>query len=222
MTRMSRAEGVDTSHWKPVRDWTLLYKSGVRFVGAKATEGATYLDPTFKLHRDAFRASDMLLGVWYHFARPGDPRAQAERFMDAVGPLGPRERLCLDLEGSGPTERPQDALEWLDTFYTTLMGGACSDRRPLIYTSKRIWRTLGNPVWALAQEIDLWVPRYSRLEPELPVPWSNYLIWQYSDGEQPEPIITPGVGKCDRNMFNGDVDDLVKYVGARKNDEPIV
>lgn len=210
-----RAEGIDVSHHKPVRDWSALSASRVYFIGVKATEGTTYLDPTFKLHRDAFRSSPLHLAIYYHFARPGDPVHQAERFMDAVGPLQANERLCLDLEGSGPTENPTHALAWLDAFYETLMDGACSDRRPFIYTSKRIWRMIGDPAWDLASEIDLWAPRYSRAEPELPSPWKRWTLWQYSDGESPDVLVTPGVGRCDRNVFNGDVDDLVKFVGLK-------
>jgi GH25 family lysozyme M1 (1,4-beta-N-acetylmuramidase) len=212
-----RALGVDVSHWKPVKNWSELYNSGVRFFGAKATEGNKYVDPTLRTHRDESRRQPFLLSIFYHFARSGDPRAQANRLQDAVGDLRPNERLCLDLEVS-PTDDPKDALDWVDKFFETLMGGACSDRRPLIYTSKRIWRMIGDPAWDLASEVDLWSPRYNAqmIEPIPALPWAaaGWSFWQWSDGETP-PVVTPGIGRCDVNYFKGDEAALAEYAKLR-------
>lgn len=207
-----RATGIDISRWKPVKDWDAVYNSGVTFVGMKATEGRTWVDPTLKKNREEFRKRPFLLGIYYHFARSGNPQIQADRFMDAVGPLRDNERLCLDLEVS-VTDRPEDTIHWLNTFYETLTGSVCSDRRPIIYTSKRIWKQIGNPTWDLASIIDLWAPRYnSRAEPEIPPPWAKvgWTIWQWTDGTNPLHV-TPGVGKCDANYFRGGVDELAAY-----------
>ena len=208
-----RAHGIDVSHWKPIKNWTDLYSSGVTFVGMKATEGRTYVDPTLRTHRDEFRRHPFLLGIYYHFARSGDPVKQAQRLEDAVGPLRDNERLCLDLEVS-PTEDPKEAVKWVDLFFTELMGGACGDRRPIIYTSKRIWRTIGDPTWDLASEVDLWAPRYNAqgVEPLPALPWAaaGWKFWQWTDGEFPLHF-TPGVGKCDANYFQGTDEELAAY-----------
>lgn len=209
---MTRARGIDVSHHVPVKNWDALVDSGVTFVGVKATEGNTYVDPTLRAHREGLRRKPFALGIYYHFARSGDPVRQADRLMDAVGELRDNERLCLDLEVS-PTPDPTAAVEWIDAFYTTLLGGTCSDRRPLIYTSRRIWRYLGDPQWDLAPEVDLWVPRYNTvMEPELPLPWvsSGWTFWQWTDGTNPLHD-TPGVGKCDANYFRGDDEELRDY-----------
>lgn len=182
-----------------MRDWTKVVASGVSFFGAKCSQGNTWVDPTFLAHRDGARAQPFDLCVWYHFATPGNPVEQAQRFAQLVGPLRPNERLCLDLEDD-KTGQPAVDLAWADNFYTELMGRVCSDRRPFIYTSARIWEQLGNPLWSLAAEIDLWAPRYSAREPRCPRPWKTWTIWQNSDRE-----IVPGVdGPCDGNVFAGD------------------
>jgi len=214
---MSRAKGIDVSHWKSVKSWQDVYDSGVRFVGIKTTEGNTYIDPKFKEHRAGARGQLFSLIIYYHYAKPGDSRRQAERLMDVVGQLRPHERLCLDLETS-VTAKPQDTPDWVTAFYETLLGEACRESKPFIYTSKRIWYGFGNPEWALASEVDLWAPRYNAdgIEPTLPKPWEQrgWHIWQYSDGEFPE-VITPGVGKCDVNFFNGDEAALEIYAKSK-------
>lgn len=208
-----RAHGIDVSHWKPVKDWTPLANSDTSFIGIKATEGLSYVDPTLRAHRDGARKQPFALVIYYHFGRSGPARKQAERLMDAVGTLRDNERLCLDLEVV-PTLDPLDGIDWVDEFYAELMSGSCTDRRPLIYTSKRKWREIGDPPWDLASEVGLWAPRYGSgsAEPLLPLPWAalGWDFWQYSDGEQPS-VITPGVGRCDANLFRGTESDLHKY-----------
>jgi lysozyme len=222
------ARGLDVSHYHPVQDWGTLVSSPEKpvFIGVKATEGANRLDPKLQVHRDSFRASSMLLGIYYHFARPGDARAQAEYFMSSVGPLDPRERLCLDLEvpvcqDVGEAFRPHATLAWVDAFYATLTGpeGFSADRRPLIYTSARVWRGLvGDLPWVAGTVgVDLWAPRYNDQghEPALPVPWAQrgWHVWQWTDGQTP-PYTLPGVGACDGNVWNGDEENLRAYMQA--------
>lgn len=225
VTHMERAKGIDVSHWKPIKDMAAVWDSGVRFVGIKASEGPTYVDPSFRKHREEVRMTPMSLVIYYHFARTGSAGKQAERFMDATGDLRNNERLCLDLEVS-PTPNPNDALAWVEDFYEELMQGACSDRRPMIYTSKRIWRTIGDPDWAMASEVDLWSPRYNAqgVEPDLPKPWQDigWKIWQWTDGAFPEHV-TPGVGKCDGNVFAGDDQALAAFgsLGTKPVSSPI-
>jgi len=226
---MDRAKGIDVSRWCPVKDWNAVAKSGVTFVGMKATEGQSTLDPTLRTHRDAFRQQPFLLGIYYHFARSGKPQDQAERLLDAVGPLKDNERLALDFEVM-VTTHPQDGLEWIDQFYQ-IIRAEYPDRPPFIYTSDRIWRQLGSgedegPNWEHADDVDLWAPRYNNFvaEPVVPRPWKNHkatgfngngigwTIWQWTDGGATGPDYeTPGVGKCDANVFRGGDTVLAEY-----------
>lgn len=217
--RLMRAKGVDVSRWKPVRDWKALKNSGVSFVGMKATEGNSIVDPTVRSARDSFRETGFLLGIYYHFARSGRADHQAERLIDSVRGghgLQPNERLALDFEVM-TTAMPEDGLAWVELFCKTIKA-AYPDRRPIIYTSKRIWRMIGDPDWALAKEVDLWASRYNSqaIEPELPTPWKDlgWTFWQWSDGDFPSSV-TPGVGKCDANFFRGTEAELAEYAKCR-------
>ena len=206
-----RARGVDISKWKLVKDWNALKASGVTFVGMKVTEGNTVVDKTFRNSRDKFRATGFSLGMFYHFARSGRADLQAERLMDIAGPLRDNERLVLDFEVT--TTAPEDGLAWIDLFFDTL-DKSYPDRRHIIYTSKRIWRMIDDPAWARASMIDLWAPRYNTqgVEPAMPTPWKSigWKFWQWTDGDFPQHV-TPGVGKCDANYFQGTDDDLKRY-----------
>jgi lysozyme len=40
-------------------------------------------------------------------------------------------------------------------------------------------------------------------------------MWQYTDGGAgPEPLEVPGIGRCDRDQFSGDMDALKKLWGV--------
>jgi lysozyme len=205
----TRALGIDISHYNAISDFTKVLSAGVSFVGIKTTEGKSFKDPKFKDHRSGLRTNPFKLGVFYHFARPGNPKDQANFFMDTVGPLLPKERLCLDFEDD-KNGMPTVDLKFMDTFFTTLMGGVCSDRPPLIYTSKRVWSQIGNPQWSLASDVHLWAPRYGSKEPELPAPWKAWTFWQFSEAE----TVNGMPGTFDANYFNGDEAALDAYASG--------
>lgn len=202
-----RAQGIDVSHWKSVSSWQKVFDAGNSFVGIKASEGPTYVDPALRGHRDGSRQQPFLISIYYHFARSGDAAKQGERLLDSVGQLRDNERLALDLEVP-VTAKPSDTIAWVDEFFD-IITEAYPDRRALIYTSERIWRSIGNPDWERAADIDLWAPRYSAAEPVLPKPWleRGWLIWQRDDR-----AIVPGVdGPCDGNVFYSDAVELHRY-----------
>lgn len=214
-----RAAGVDVSSYRPVRDWDALVGSGCTFLGARATMGNHELDATFRQHRDGLRAHpELLLGLYYHYAYPGDPEHQAERMIDVVGELAPNEQLVLDIERL-VVEAAHQA-EWIDVFLDTLEHG--TGRPAMLYTSARIWNEMGDPAFERAARTPLWLPRYNDVgnEPNVPPPWAalglSWDVWQWSDGGGPHgtgpDVVTPGVGHCDVNWWAGDVDALRAYV----------
>lgn len=219
---MDHAFGVDVSHHVPVVDFSKL-ADAVAFVGVKATEGPGFVDPKLRFHRSGVRQYPFALAIYYHFARSGDPRKQAQRLMDTIGPMRDNERLALDLEVS-PAADVGARFAWMNDFFEELLGGVCSDRRPILYTSNRKWvELLGDPpLWDLASEVDLWLARYSHSEPVVPKPWANvgWKFWQFSDGHDPEPRTVPGVGTCDCNYFNGDLAALRAYARVTSSSPP--
>src|SRR5437868_8210073 len=101
------------------------------------------------------------------------------------------ERLVLDVEGSDAESFAWMSPSWITQFFACLP----SDRRPILYTSDRVWRLLGEPAFPGAVDVDLWLPRYSAgglLEPVVPKPWRDaaraWTLWQHS-----EAATVPGV-----------------------------
>lgn len=203
------AQGIDISRYQGSPKWPDLYAGGISFVGAKAAQGATYIDPTFAVNRAGAHTQPFLLDVYYAYAVPGDPVAQANHLMDVTGSLLPGERLCMDMEARGPDNRPALDIAFLTSFYTTLMGAACSDREPLLYVSLEYWNELGNPDWELASDVGLWLKRYAPQPGAVPKPWASqgYRIWQKS-----EQGTVPGIsGPVDLDEFAGDLNALRAY-----------
>lgn len=216
-TTTTRVKGIDVSHHVPIKDFSAI-PPYVRFVGVKATEGNTYVDPKFLYHRNGLRAMaqprDLL--IYYHFARSGDASKQAQHLMDVVGQLNSNERLCLDLEGSLPAEH-SEVLTWIEDFYVPILDSYPEMAKQFLYTSARIWKSFNNPDWSdfFVNKIALWAPRYNDQgwEPVMPKPWekASWTIWQFSDGETP-PSTVPGVGSCDTNLWNGDMNSLKEWL----------
>jgi lysozyme len=213
-----RARGIDVNHYHPVRDWELIQDAAISFMGIKATQGNLGVDPTLRSHRDGFRQQPFVMGIYFHYATEGDPTHQAERLLDAVGPLRNNERLALDVEGKTP---PQ--IDWIAECINEL-AQTYKDRTPILYASNRIWKQIGNPEWpAGVVKPDLWLPRYnaSGAEPVIPAPWSEWKIWQWTDGGETGPEYScPGVGECDADYFQGDIGALNAYAKLHSPDGP--
>ena len=63
------------------------------------------------------------------------------------------------------------------------------------------------PVLVLARRI--------RPVPHVPEGWPTWTLWQYTDGAfGPEPHTVAGVGRCDRDLFNGDISQLQRLWGS--------
>lgn len=141
---------VDASHHNAVLDPAALRRGGVTGVVLKATEGAGFADPTFAARRDACHAAGLAVGV-YHFARLGDPAAEAAFFAAAVGVLRPGEFVGLDMEVSAPgVDIVAWSAAWLDAL-ASRMGGevrleylnkaelAAHDWGPVVARGVRLW-----------------------------------------------------------------------------------
>jgi GH25 family lysozyme M1 (1,4-beta-N-acetylmuramidase) len=204
--------GADVSHHHPIRNWGLASQN-IRFLGAKATEGSDFVDPTLGVHLAGFRASSLDLLMLYHVCRPGDPRGQAQFLARTVGPLQPHERLVLDLERSAGVD-----FAFVDTFFGELMGNGHDpliESVPGLYASKGSWDAAGGPPdWDLAKYVWLWVPKYGA-EPDasaLPGPWTGIgeKFWQDSQTAQ-IPGIDCSNGGCDANWWLGSQDELTAF-----------
>jgi lysozyme len=90
-------------------------------------------------------------------------------------------------------------------------------RKPMIYTNKYYWSFTNHPTWA--KDYPLWVASYIiAAQPVMPVGWSTWNFWQYS--EAGKNIVNPYDG-VDLNLYNGEMNDLLKFCG-HEPDVPVV
>ena len=102
-------KGIDVSHWQGQIGWLQVGAAGYDFAFAKATEGTTYIDPTYVTNRAGATAAGLRLGA-YHFARPTGTSdaaaiasgiAQADYFIGTAQPKRGDLLPVLDLEKTG-------------------------------------------------------------------------------------------------------------------------
>src|SRR5215471_16993212 len=108
---------VDASHHQgdwPGEDtpWEAMAKAGIVGLILKATEGTTYVDPTYGRRYDAARENGVAVSS-YHFLRHGSIPQQMQLFLKTVDP-DQGERMVLDWEdGSVTLGELKDAIEYL-------------------------------------------------------------------------------------------------------------
>ena len=199
---------VDLSHYNGEVDLAAAKAAGLVGVIHKATQGLDGVDPTYAARREQARAAGLLWGA-YHFATGGDGVAQAEHFLAVAGGEA-GTLLALDLEAN-PAGQSMP-LEEARAFVTHVAQATC--RYPGLYSGSYIKELLGAGSDPVLAQCCFWLAQYG---PTAIVPpnWPTWTLWQYTDGAFGDPPHDlPGVGRCDRDKFNGDEAQLRKLWGV--------
>jgi lysozyme len=182
--------GIDISHHNEKVDFDKLKQS---FIFMKATEGAKFVSPVFKVRMKEAAKRNIPCGA-YHYFKPGvDPLVQAKHFCNILSTegMGDLPAVC-DIEEMNGQSKAQ-LIEDLEIFlryvkyYTNAM--------PMIYSGYSFLVELNLP--ESFSQYPLWLAWYADREKlKAPAPWKEWTFWQYSESE-----IVDGVGKCDVNLF---------------------
>ncbi len=205
--------GVDVSSYNGAVTWTSVKGAGIDFGYARLSTGAMLLDTQFDQNWSAMKAAGLLRGA-YQFFRPGqDPTAQADLVIQKVGVLGLGDLpVVLDLETS-ENQSGATIVANIQAWVARVTAG--TGRAPIIYTSKRVW-DLNVPSTAFAS-LPLWVAAWGTAAPSLPVEWTSWTFWQFSDsGSVPGISGNPGV---DLDVFNGTLAQLQSLAGMSGGDD---
>jgi lysozyme len=203
---------IDVSHYEDVIDFEKVAGDGIVAIIAKASEGATWVDPAYAKFKDAAEKYQFLWGS-YHFGSTADVEAQVDHYLATVQP-GETELICLDFEENqtGPSMTLTGARD-----FVTVMKQRVG-RYPVLYGGGWLKQQLNGKADDVLRRCPLWLSQYSS-KPVLPPGWRKYVLWQYTDGESgPEPHAVNGIGPCDRNHYNGSVAQLRKawpFIGRR-------
>lgn len=205
---------IDISHHNGDNlDFVKAKQAGIVGIIHKATQGFTFKDKRYETNRRKALDTGLLWGA-YHFGVGGDGSDQADHFLNTVNP-GPDTLLVLDYEPNltGSTMTLDQAREFV-SHVGTLRG-----RVPGLYSGHLIKEQLGNVRTPdpLLSQCFLWIAQYSQapVPTNIPPTWPTWTLWQYTDGNAGlEPHSVPGIGDCDRDKFNGSLENLKKLWGV--------
>jgi lysozyme len=134
----------------------------------------------------------------YHFGTAGDGVAQAEHFLEVVTP-GDGDLVVLDFESDlqGPSMSLDDARAFVTHVHEAL------DRWPGFYSGHYVKQLLGTQQDPVLGNCWFWRAQYGPT-PVVPPAWKKWTLWQYTDGAAgSDPHSVAGIGRCDRDKFNG-------------------
>jgi lysozyme len=199
---------IDISHHNDRPDLGRAKRAGIVGVFQKATQGEQFVDPTFATNRTNARAAGLLWGV-YHFGTGGDGTLQADHFLTTVQPDA-QTLLVLDLEAN--PQGPNMPLIEARAFVTHVR--EVTGRWPGLYSGHYIKALLDPGKDPILANCWFWLAQYGPTA-VLPANWPTWTFWQYTDGALgPEPHSVDGVGRCDRDRFNGTEADLRAFWAA--------
>jgi len=199
---------VDISHHNGNVNLVNAAADGIVGVIQKATQGQQGVDPTYARNRGRAASANLLWGA-YHFGTGSDGVRQAENFLNTVG--NPNQvLLVLDFEPN-PTG-PSMTLEEARAFVTHIREK--TGRFPGFYSGHYIKQLLGTDSDTILSQCWFWLAQYGPT-PVVPPNWQSWTLWQYTDGAfGPEPHTVRGIGRSDRDFYNGDKAGLLGFWAA--------
>jgi lysozyme len=195
---------VDLSHYNDPVNFTQVAQGGLMGVVHKVTQGLTECDPLYTERQPLAQATGLLWGA-YHFGTIGDGDTQAQHFLATVQHTS-QVLLMLDFEapamGAGMSRAEAEA--FVEAVHTA------TGRYPGLYSTCGYLAATTAEHSAVLANCWLWLADYNAGPPPVcPPAWRTWTMWQYTDGRQGnEPRTAPGIGPCDRNMFNGELPGL--------------
>ncbi|HEX8168545.1 MAG TPA: glycoside hydrolase family 25 protein [Beijerinckiaceae bacterium] len=199
---------VDLSHYNGNVNLKEAKADGILGVIHKASQGQSNVDPDYEENRAKAEDAGLLWGA-YHFGTGSDGLKQAEHFLDTVGD-SKDTLLVLDFEPN--PGGPSMSLEEARAFVTHVAEE--TGRFPGLYSGHYIKQLLGTGHDPVLAQCWFWLAQYGPT-PVVPPNWKTWTMWQYTDGAVgPEPHKVDGIGRCDRDKFNGDEAELRKLWGV--------
>lgn len=198
---------IDLSHYQDVTSWSEVAADGIVAIINKCTQGTGFVDPTYAERQTAAKAAGLLWGA-YHFGIGGDGVQQAQYFLQHATPAA-NDLLVLDYEQN--TQGSSMTLAEAEQFVTYIQQQ--HGRWPVLYGGSYLIQELGGTANATLSNCPLWIAAYDS-NPQLPPGWSAWTLWQYTDGQHGNgPYSVTGVGTCDRDQFNGTLQQLQQFWG---------
>lgn len=173
----------------------------VEGVYLKATQGTGYFDPLLKSNSSNAVLAGLKVG-YYHYATlnsddfVSDAIKEARYFLSVIDKLPAASLpLALDIEENKSHLPTHNVLGWIRSFFGELENNGKKDYviysyTPFLNANIPSNHGLGN--------IRLWLAAYvNKPQPQLPVGWDKYWLWQYSAKGSVKGVST----NCDLNKY---------------------
>ncbi len=194
---------IDLSHHNEISNFDQIVNDGIVGIIHKATEAMGVQDQKYANRKAKWLEMGKLWGS-YHFASRGSGVDQADHFLSVANPSA-KELCVLDYE-RGRNSGLMTISE-AENFVTRIHDQ--TGKWPGLYSGNDIKEQLGNNTDTPLKNCWLWIAQYGPKPTKIPPAWKTWTLWQYTDGHfGPEPHSVNGVGSCDRDKFNGDLDAL--------------
>lgn len=207
--------GTDISRWEdnpetPQEiDFDKMKKSGARFVFFKATQGTKIIDKVFQISWADAKTAGLIRGAYFYMDWTASGLDQAKYFCDVVYDKGDNPELPPVVDFECRVNIPQNACGhlWNALDYIQQHTG----KIPLIYTSPSYWKEYGtpHPAW---KKYPLWIANYNVQKPNIPLPWTDYIFWQFTDKADGKLFGAESL-EIDLNWFNGDEAAFQIFIG---------
>ncbi len=200
-------KGVDVSHYQGEIDWDILSGKGIDFAFIKATEGSSYVDPTYDYNSCEAAKTGLKIGAYHFFSFDSAGATQAENFISAVGKGDGMLPPTVDLEPYGSYRRalpPKETVRpELDSLLVALE--KYYGKKPIIYTTQRAYKKYLTGGY---EEYDIWI-RGVLTAPKLSDS-REWTFWQYSDKGRLQGY--SGEERfIDLNVFRGTREEFERY-----------
>lgn len=170
-------KGFDASHWNNI-SWSEIPED-YKFAIFKATEGATYVDPSFYTNCKYAKDSCLTLGAYHYTKFLNSYFKEAANFINAVVNADSKfTDLFLDLEYRESSLSADEILEWVLGFVDTVKRNANFPTRVGIYTSSNYLREVGLQYSSGLEKYSLWACDVN--SQPIVLPWKSCAYWQYS------------------------------------------
>lgn len=193
---------IDLSHHNGNPDLAAAKAGGIKGIIHKATQGTSYVDPMYGTNKQKAADAGLMWGA-YCFGTSTDGVLQAEYFLNKAQPdSGTLVALDFEANPHGASMTLEEARAFVTHVHDTL------GRWPVFYGGFYLKQLLGSQEDPVLKNCPLWLSQYGP-KPIVPHTWPTWTMWQYTDGAAgPQPHDVPGIGPCDRDIFNGNLQQL--------------
>lgn len=191
-------------------DFAQMKAAGASFVIIRCSQNV-WVDPDFSYNIVEAKRTGLPVGVYAFHDSRATPESQADLVLSLTKGLSLDLGVWLDLEEryQGKYSGPQNWKKFLSRL-------KANTPKVGIYTAPSYWtehiKYMTATDLAYFKTFPLWIANYDVLQPAIPAPWSNAILWQ---------IGTPDVGlqygaeslEIDMNYWNGDIDAFKAFFG---------